>query len=100
MARHLLFTNKDRDVEEALRIGLITQLSEPDKLMDETWEIADGPPVATQWDKVLMDKAMDLSYDDAQYLSGLARGLSQSSGEFSEGVRSFLEKRQPEFTAE
>jgi 2-(1,2-epoxy-1,2-dihydrophenyl)acetyl-CoA isomerase len=104
MARHLLFTNKDIDAEEALRIGLITQLSEPDKLMDEAWEIAAqiaaGPPVATQWAKVLMDKAMDLSYNDAQYLSGLARGLSQPSGEFSEGVRSFLEKRQPEFTAE
>ena len=72
--------------------------------MDEAWEIvaqiADGPPVATQWAKVLMDKAMDLSYDDAQYLSGLARGLAQPSGEFAEGVSSFLEKRRPEFTAE
>ena len=104
MARHLLFTNKDIDAEEAFRIGLITQLCEPEKLMDEAWEIvaqiADGPPVATQWAKVLMDKAMDLSYDDAQYLSGLARGLAQPSGEFSEGVNSFLEKRRPEFTAE
>ncbi len=37
---------------------------------------------------------------DAQYLSGLARAQSQPAGEFSEGVRSFLEKRMPEFTAE
>jgi 2-(1,2-epoxy-1,2-dihydrophenyl)acetyl-CoA isomerase len=104
MARHLLFTNKDIDAEEAYRIGLVTQLSEPEKLMDDARElaadIASGPPVATQWAKVLMDRALDLSYDDAQYLSGLARGLSQPAGEFGEGVRSFLEKRAPEFTAE
>jgi 2-(1,2-epoxy-1,2-dihydrophenyl)acetyl-CoA isomerase len=104
MARHLLFTNKDIDAEEAYRIGLVTQLSEPEKLMEDAHElaadIASGPPVATQWAKVLMDRALDLSYDDAQYLSGLARGLSQPAGEFGEGVRSFLEKRAPEFTAE
>lgn len=103
-ARYLLFTNKDIDAQEAYRIGLITQVCEPDELMDEAWalaeEIAAGPPVATQWAKVLMDKALDLSYDDAQYLSGLARAHSQPAGEFSEGVRSFLEKRMPEFTAE
>jgi 2-(1,2-epoxy-1,2-dihydrophenyl)acetyl-CoA isomerase len=103
-ARHLLFTNKDIDAEEAYRIGLISQLCEPDELMDEAWalaeEVAAGPPVATQWAKVLMDKALDLNYDDTQYLSGLARAHSQPAGEFGEGVRSFLEKRMPEFTAE
>ncbi|MEE8336933.1 MAG: enoyl-CoA hydratase/isomerase family protein [Dehalococcoidia bacterium] len=104
MARHLLLTNKDIDAEEALRIGLITGLSEPDELMDDAREIVEsiaaGPPVATQWAKVLMDRALDLSYDDTQYLSGLARDLAQPAGEFAEGVRSFLEKRAPEFTAE
>ncbi len=104
MARHLLFTGKDIDADEALRIGLVTQLAAPDALMDDAWEIAEriasGPPVATQWAKVLMDKARDLDYDQTQHLSGLARGLSQPSGEFSEGTRSFLEKREPEFTAE
>ena len=103
-ARHLLFTNRDIDAEEAYRIGLVSQLSEPDELMDEAWaladEVASGPPVATQWAKVLMDKALDLGYDDTQYLSGLARAHSQPAGEFGEGVRSFLEKRIPEFTAE
>ena len=72
--------------------------------MDDAWalaeEIASLPPVATQWAKVLMDKALDLDYDDTQYLSGLARGLSQPAGEFAEGTRSFLEKRAPEFNAE
>ncbi len=47
-----------------------------------------------------MDKALDLSYDETQYLFGLARGLSQPSGELGEGVRFFLEKREPEFAAE
>ena len=103
-ARHLLYTNRDIDAEEGYRIGLISQLSEPDELMDDAWalaeEIASLPPVATQWAKVLMDKALDLDYDDTQYLSGLARGLSQPAGEFAEGTRSFLEKRAPEFNAE
>jgi 2-(1,2-epoxy-1,2-dihydrophenyl)acetyl-CoA isomerase len=103
-ARYLLMTATDIDAAEAHRIGLVEVLTEPDDLMEETMKVAEriasGPPVATQWAKVLMDKALDLSYDDTQYLSGLARGLSQPSGEFGEGVRSFLEKREPEFTSE
>ena len=39
-ARHLLFTNRDIDAEEAYRIGLVSQLSEPDELMDEAWALA------------------------------------------------------------
>lgn len=103
-ARYLLYMNEDIDATEAERIGLVLETVEPDKLMPRAREIAEtiasGPPVATQWAKVLFDAALDRDYNETQYLSGLARGLSEPSGEFAEGTHSFLEKRQPEFPAE
>jgi 2-(1,2-epoxy-1,2-dihydrophenyl)acetyl-CoA isomerase len=103
-ARYLLYTNRDMDAQRALELGLVLQVAEPDELMPATMEIAqeiaDGPPVATQWAKVLMDRALDLSYDDTQYISGLSRQIAQPAGEFGEGTRAFFEKRAPKFTAE
>jgi 2-(1,2-epoxy-1,2-dihydrophenyl)acetyl-CoA isomerase len=103
-ARYLLYMNEDIDASEALNIGLVIETHEPEDLMPRAREMAEtiaaGPPVATQWSKVLFDAALDKDYDETQYLSGLARGLSEPSGEFAEGTHSFLEKRQPEFNAE
>ncbi len=102
-ARYLLYLNRDIDAREALDLGLLLKVTEPDQLMVEAMaiasEIAAGPPVATQWAKVLFDRALDMSYDETQYLSGLARTLSESAGEFAEGTKSFLEKRAPRFDA-
>lgn len=102
-ARYLLYLNRDIDANEALNLGLTLKMTEPDQLMETAMamasEIAAGPPVATQWAKVLFDKALDLSYDDTQYLSGLARGIAEPAGEFAEGTKSFLEKRAPNFKA-
>ena len=96
--------NEDITAEQALELGLVLKVVPPDQLMPEVRRIAqtiaEGPPVATQWAKVLFDKALDLDYDDTQYLSGLARGLSEPAGEFAEGTYSFLEKRKPDFNAE
>lgn len=103
-ARYLLYLNRDINAQEALDLGLILKVVEPGEALkcglEIAREIAAGPPVATQWAKVLFDKALDLNYDDTQYLSGLARGLSEPSGEFAEGTRAFLEKRKPVFGAE
>ncbi len=102
-ARYLLYLNRDIDAHEALRLGLTLNVTEPEQLMETAMamasEIAAGPPVATQWAKVLFDKALDLNYDETQYLSGLARSISQPAGEFAEGTKSFLEKRAPHFKA-
>lgn len=103
-ARYLLYTNRDIDAQEAADLGLVLKVVEPAALMplarEIAEEIAEGPPVATQWAKVLFDEALDRDYNETQYLSGLARSLSEPAGEFAEGVYSFLEKRKPEFTAE
>jgi len=103
-ARYLLYLNKDITANEALELGLLLKVVEPGMVLDCALElaaeIAAGPPVATQWAKVLFDKALDHTYDETQYLSGLARTLSEPSGEFAEGTKSFLEKRKPIFNAE
>lgn len=102
-ARYLLYTNRDINAQEAYDLGLVLKVVDHDDLMKETraiaGEIAAGPPVATQWAKVLFDYALNADYDETQYMSGLARGLAQPAGEFSEGTRAFLEKRKPNFTA-
>lgn len=103
-ARYLLYMNEDITAQQAAELGLVLKVTEPDELMPEVNRmartIADGPPVATQWAKVLFDRALDLDYNGTQYLSGLARGLSEPAGEFAEGTYSFLEKRKPDFNAE
>lgn len=100
-AQELLFHDRVVDAQEALALGLVHALVEPDQLMQralaEAQALADGPAFALAAAKRLL--AETTSNDLTEQLS-LERRLNSKSGgtpEFAEGARAFREKRLPKF---
>jgi len=97
-ALYLLFTGDMITAEEALRMGLVQKVTEPEKLMDEVMEIA--RKIASKG-----PKAIRLVKQAAHY--GMVHGFEKGSeleaekfgdpfgNEGAEGMRAFLEKREP-----
>ncbi len=101
-AAELLFTGDVIDAEEALRIGLVREVTPHAELMDRARalaaRIACNPPLALRYMKEGLRRA---AYGDPRELGGWAietiRTLMKTE-DHREGVASFLEKRAPVFT--
>ncbi|MDZ4382471.1 MAG: enoyl-CoA hydratase-related protein [Parvibaculum sp.] len=100
-AAELLFTGDVIDAEEALRIGLVGEVVPHEELMDRAMalagRIAVNAPLALRFMKEGLRRT---SYGDLReigsWVSGTLGKLFQTE-DHREGVRSFLEKRAPEF---
>lgn len=102
-ALYILLTGDLISAEEALRIGLVQKVVEPDQLMPEVLKIAQkiaakGPKAVRKVKKLVR----------AGILNGFEKGCAMESEEFgtlfgnegTEGMRAFLEKRQPNWQME
>jgi len=86
------------DADEAYRIGLVQDLSEPEKLIEDALalarRIATRGPKAVRSAKVLLRKGIDMNFQKALDLEKEHFGdLFQDEG--IEGMKAFLEKRKP-----
>ncbi len=100
-AAELLFTGEIIDAEAALRMGLVSRVVPHETLMERALElagrIAANPPLAVQRIKQGLREALDPDWHS------LGEWVSRSLGELfqtedhREGVRAFLEKRDPRF---
>jgi enoyl-CoA hydratase/carnithine racemase len=97
---HILMAD-DTYPDEALRLGLVAKVVEPDKLMEEARAIAgklrDGPPVATRLTKRAIRQGQTWDFHTSMDWVAQARAVSAASGEAREGNRAFVEKRQANF---
>ena len=97
---HILIAD-DTYPEEALRLGLVSKVVAPDKLMEEARAIAeklrDGPPVATRLTKKAIRLGQSWDFHTAMDWVGAARAVAAASGEAREGNRAFVEKRAANF---
>lgn len=101
-AAELLFTGDVISADEALRIGLVTEVAPHAALMERARalaaRIAVNPPLALRYMKEGLRRA---AYGDPRELGGWAmetiRALMQTE-DHREGVASFLEKRAPVFS--
>jgi enoyl-CoA hydratase len=97
----LLFTGDLIDAAEALRIGLVSRVVPHGQLMDTAGElarkIASNPPLAVQRIKQGLRRALDPDWRElGKWVSESLAALFQTE-DHREGVRSFLEKREPRF---
>jgi enoyl-CoA hydratase len=100
-APELILTGEMIDAAEALRIGLINRVEEPEALLDAARGmarrmIANGP-IAIALALEAVDRGMSTTIDDAQVLESRLFGLLASTEDMREGMEAFLQKRKAEF---
>jgi len=99
--RELLLSGRIIKAEEALRLGLVTRVVEPDELMGEAISLArsllQNSPQAMCAVKELLagHSSSQLSEEIEDAIA--ANAQQRSSEDFREGVRAFLEHRRPEW---
>lgn len=101
-AMELMTTGRFISAEEAHEAGLTNYLVEPDQLEAKTMELSlaveAGPPIGQKLGKMLAIKTANMDFESALELSGVALSVTGPSDDRAEGVRSFMEKREPRFT--
>lgn len=103
VAIDLLLTGRWFDAEEALRWGLLREITTPETLLEKTWELArlleSGPPLVQAAIKEIVREAEDMRFQDA--LNRITKrqfatvDRLYSSEDQLEGARAFAEKRKP-----
>jgi enoyl-CoA hydratase len=95
----MILTGDPLTAEEALRVGLVNEVSEPAKLIDRCKEVArrmvSRGPTALSMAKQAVRRGAHLSMADGLRLEADLFGMISSTAEMKEGMAAFLEKRKP-----
>jgi enoyl-CoA hydratase len=99
-ALYLLMSGEMINADEALRMGLVQKVTEPEQLMEETVRIAkviaSKGPQAVKKVKYVARVGRMMHFEDGCNLEAEFFG-TQFKAEGEEGMRAFLEKRKPDF---
>ena len=104
-AQDMLLTGRKLDASEALAIGLVNRVSESgDTALQQTRQLADaiaqGSPLGARYAKEAVMSGAEMALPHALGLEADLNVLLQSTRDRAEGIASFLERREPEFTGE
>ena len=103
-AKEMIYTGKIIRADEALRIGLVNAVYEPEELMDKAMEMATmmlkNAPVAISLAKQSINEGYDLDADGAIGLENKLFGKCFATKDQKEGMDAFLNKRKADFIGE
>lgn len=98
-AAELLLTGKTITAEEALQMGLVNRVVEPDKLIDESetlaGEIIEQAPLAVKLTWEAMHRGLNMTLEESTALGADCFGLAATTEDFREGTGAFLKKEKP-----
>ena len=101
IAMEMLLAGEALSAEDAHRFGLVNRVYEPDDLMPAAVELAHkmarGPAVTQQLVKHMVREIHTKQYERHWELIDAAHKHTRETRDYDEGVRSFIEKRPPEF---
>ncbi|MFB6170134.1 MAG: enoyl-CoA hydratase/isomerase family protein [Haloarculaceae archaeon] len=101
MALELAMTGRMVDAEEADELGLVNHVYPHDEFEARCEEyvagLAEGPPLALPHVKRLVRRGTDRPLDEALDEEASVQAAMFATDDYEEGVRAFLEKRDPEF---
>jgi enoyl-CoA hydratase/carnithine racemase len=97
-AKELLFSGRTVESDEALTIGLVDRLVSPDRLISEAVaylkDFAAHPATAQAMAKSILNRSLELSFDEINTLASQAQAYCYSSHDHQESVREFLAERE------
>ena len=100
-AMELAFSGRRVAADEALAIGLVHRVVEPDQLLAEAqaWaaKLAAGPTIAYARTKAIMRQAVESSLATAVMIERDEQDLAGKTRDHLEGVQAFLAKRPPNY---
>jgi enoyl-CoA hydratase len=100
-ALEMILTGEAVDAQEALRIGLVSQVVPRDRLLAEAealaGRIAARGPIAVRYAKEAVSQGLDMTLEQALRYETDLTIILQTTQDRAEGVRAFLEKRTPKF---
>lgn len=104
LAKEIIFTGQMLDAQRALDMGLINSVQPPEQVMESAIKMmktimANGP-VAICLAKSAINNGADLNLGTALILERNAFAQCFATSDQSEGMKAFLEKREPKFKGE
>lgn len=100
-AKQLMFTCDHIDAQQALAIGLVTQVTDPRELMSTSLALAEriaaNAPLSLRFIKQAVDRGMQVGIEAGLEYERYAAAIVVSSQDRVEGMKSFVEKRKPVF---
>lgn len=103
-AKELIFTGRRVGAEEALRIGLVNHVYEPDALLDECRNmaatIAEAGPVALEQAKYAINFGLETDLATGLAIESNAYWVTIPTKDRMEGLTAFREKRKPVYKGE
>ena len=103
-ALELCLTGRVIDASEAERLGIISEVTTPEALLERASalaeEIAENAPLAVQLTKAAAYQSLSLTPEAALQLAASFQGIAQNTTDHLEGVNAMLERREPQFTGE
>lgn len=100
-AKELILSAGHIDAAEAYRIGLVNKVTDKEKLMEETYKLADkiksNSRSALKFAKESMNRGVETDIETGIAYESNVFGLCFASEDQKEGMTAFLEKRNPKF---
>jgi enoyl-CoA hydratase/carnithine racemase len=101
-AMTMILTGANLDAVSAARIGLLSEVLPPNRLMPRAIELAReitaNAPLAVKAARMLAIQGADMTISQAMLLEQLAWGVLRNTADRVEGRKAFAEKRPPVFT--
>ena len=101
-AKQMTFFGDPLDAQTAMEWGLVNEVVSPEQLAEtaEAWgrRLASGPTTAISLIKNLLDVGSVSSLDEAIESEARAQHIAYTTNDMGEGIRAFLQRREPRFT--
>lgn len=100
-ARRMLLFGESIEAPEALEIGMIGEVVEPDALdaaiEARTARLASLPVATLRYTKGLLRRSFEIDLETLLFQERAGQGMMTSTDDYREGVNAFLERRAPRF---
>ena len=101
-ARDLLLSGRIFAADEALRLGLVNEIVDPDRLLPRAYELAraltENSPASLKATKELLSRTINEELDRQMEAAIEGNARVRQTHDFREGISAFLEKRKPHWT--